>query len=123
VTGPNAELAWRVLDTARANDEHFFMGYWAESPDDRLVDLEDLTGPACGTTACLAGWTVAMAGYKVSSTAQVYDASGERVGDAVVMAADMLGITALQAKRLFHVSTPGVEWAVTQIFGPRPCDG
>jgi hypothetical protein len=120
MTQPNAELAYRVLDTARANGEHFDMGDWGDSPDGSPVNLDDLTQPNCGTTACLAGWTVALAGYSVNSHAAVFNADGEYVGDATRMAMDMLRIDADQAEDLFYASTEYVGLAVAEIFGPRP---
>jgi hypothetical protein len=119
---PNAELAYRVWDKARQHEAHFDMGDWGDSPDGRPVGLDDLTGPACGTTACLAGWTVVLAGYSVDHAARVYGADGQQVGDAVEMASEMLGINEFQAHELFYAGH-AVELALAGIFGPRPDGG
>lgn len=58
---PNAELAYQVLDLALANEKHFDMFTWVSGSS--KADLTALTAPTCGTTACLAGWAAAAAGY------------------------------------------------------------
>lgn len=117
---PNAELAYRVLDIARAHGEHFNMGDWGDSPDGSPINLDDLTRPDCGTTACLAGWTVALAGYRIDSHATAYDVHGNVVGGVAEMAGDMLGLSEDEADDLFYESTEGVGRKVAELFGPRP---
>jgi len=118
---PNAELAYKVLDTATANHEHLNMGSWGWSVNGSPVRLDDLTGPDCGTVACLAGWTVAMAGYGVDSSGMVYDAKGDMVHVWVdALAAELLGITGDQRDRLFYAHEAEIHSRIAEIFGPRP---
>lgn len=121
MSAPNAELAYRVLDLALAHESHFDMSLWAERADWEPVTLDALTGSACGTTACLAGWTVAMAGYAVNYRADVFDSDGNPLGrKADSVAAEMFRITLAEAERLFYASNESVENRIAEIFGPRP---
>ena len=121
-TTPNAELAYRVLDLATANGDRFDMGGWGWGPD-ISVGLDELTddGAECGTSACLAGWTVALHSYRVGSDASVYDAHGNRLGSkADAVAAELLGLTEDEADRLFYAPNDSIDSRVAEIFGPRP---
>lgn len=121
---PNAALAYQVLDLARASGDSFEMSSWAWSLDGEPVGLDDLTKHDCGTTACLAGWTAAVMGYKVDSAARVFDSDGNEVSqEADLFAAGILGIDADQAGRLFYSSDSQVGRLVAEIFGPRPDGG
>jgi hypothetical protein len=116
---PNAARAYRVLDRARAAGT-LNMGGWAQRNGFRAtVDLDELTSE-CGSTACLAGWTVADAGYAVDSEGGVFSADGARVGEVWAMAAQLLAISDEDAARLFYSTSAGVDRAVAEIFGPRP---
>lgn len=118
MTTPNAELAYRVLDLALAHPDHFDMNTWAQGDDDEPVTLETLTGPPCGTTACLAGWTAAHAGWQVDSDGYAYN--GDQREWAELIAADLLGLDEYQASDLFHASNSRVPTLFAEIFGPRP---
>jgi hypothetical protein len=121
VTAPNAELAYKVLDAALAHEGHFDMAAWGDTATGRPASIADLTSPNCGTVACLAGWTVAMAGHSVDSGADLYDASGNSLGrKADDLAAELLGITEQEAGDLFYSSNDDVEDRIAEIFGPRP---
>jgi hypothetical protein len=115
---PNAALAYKVLDAARAVDR-LEMADWTNSGI-RAIGIEDLTGEVCGTTACLAGWTVALAGLKVNSEGHVFDGSGIAIGEVEYIAAGMLGITYLTAEDLFYCDNEGLDERLAEIFGPRP---
>jgi hypothetical protein len=124
-TKPNAELAYRVLDLTRQHAEHLNMGEWAEGvmkPDGiAKVTLTDLTGPACCTTACFAGWTVALAGHAVSEGGGAWTESGEYLGLAECVAREMLGLTHERAALLFMATDDEyLATRVAEIFGPRP---
>lgn len=119
MSAPNAELAYRVLDTARAVDR-LDMDEWSNSGD-KPIGLAELTAvETCGTTACLAGWTAAMHGLKVDTAGRVYDASGTDVGHVEYVAADLLGISSGQAHDLFYVENEDLDEAFVEVFGPRP---
>ncbi len=122
VTTPNTELAYRALDTARAHDA-LDMDVWAVSKT-RLVSLADLTTDReCGTTACLAGWVAALAGYQVHVSGDVFDSAGRCVGHIEHVATELLGISIEQGDNLFYVDDDQIEDAVAEIFGPRPAGG
>lgn len=118
MTGPNAELAYRVLDTALAV-KRLDMGNWSSSGD-KPVGLDELTAETCGTTACMAGWTVALSGMKVNTAGRVYDLSGNEVGYVKDLATNLLGLTIDEADDLFYSEDCQVEEIVAEIFGPRP---
>lgn len=126
---PNAELAYRTLELIRANPEHFNMTEWSDSRLDK-VGLKDLTAPPsrdaddadlCGTTACFAGWAIALSGYMVTSCA-VLTADGKVVvsRDVQDFAATLLGIEYTESEYLFYVENEEIDEAVEAVFGPRP---
>ena len=120
-TRPDAELAYRGLDAAKAHKTHFNMDDWAQSPNGSPIGLEDLTGPECGTTACFAGWIVVLAGYRLNGDGVVFDTQGKPVGrNAESLAIELLGIDFDQAGDLFFVDNDEIDDAVAAIFGPRP---
>lgn len=119
MTEPNAELAYKTLDLINANPAHFDMERWVDAHFP--VGLSDLTAEACGTTACFAGWAVALSGYKVDGIGDVYNAEGFRVNyDIQGFAADLLGIETEEAEDLFYVANDEIAAAVEEYFGPRP---
>lgn len=120
---PNAELAWRALDAAKANPDHFDMNLWAATPDQSgSVGLDDLQGSQCGTTACLAGWVVAVSGYRATRGGVVLNGDGtEWHYDLQSFAATLLGITFSESEELFFAENETVEHVTARIFGPRPC--
>lgn len=130
VPGADGARAWKALDTARARNK-LDMSSWFFDYDgtnlDELMTPEHLAGN-CGTTACLAGWTVAQAGYSMMYSdpfadyeAQVYDKAGERIGSVPAVAADLLRIPRPVADALFmRVGKGDLDVALTQVFGPRP---
>jgi hypothetical protein len=117
---PNVELAYRVIDTARAA-QTLKMGFWAmKAVGHGPVTLADLTAPSCGTTACLAGWTEALAGNSVDISGNVYDAEGKYLGQVQDLAAERLGISYDESEDLFFVENEELDDKVAEIFGPRP---
>lgn len=121
MTTPNAELAYRALDTARAHDQldmHSWVNNWLGAVD--AVGLAELTADAtCGTTACFAGWVTALAGYKVTVGGRVFD-DVDDIGHVQNVAANLLGITMEQSEDLFFVGDADIDAKVVEIFGPRP---
>ncbi len=114
---PNADLAYRVLDLAMAHPAHLNMRGWASG----LVGLPELTSESeCGTTACYAGWIVAVAGYKVDRDGCVVDTDGYYINPVGFLAMDLLGIDAFTAEDLFFVDEVDLPRVVERIFGPRP---
>lgn len=117
---PDAVRAYRVLDMTQRYAEAFNMGEWANRlPGNHTpVSLPDLTAEhPCGTSACFAGWTVALEGYEISPL-NGRITSGDRAGEnAEDVAADLLGINPLD---LFFVSEEDVPATVRELFGPRP---
>lgn len=120
----NADLAYRALDTALANPLHLEMRSWFEPADDRqqVVTIDDLIRPGCGTTACFAGWAIALAGYGLTQADKVVSlADGAVVGDDIAdFAADLLGVDMSEAHTLFFNREALLPKAVAKVFGPRP---
>lgn len=117
---PNAELAYRVIDTARAA-QTLEMDFWAMKVGGHgPVTLADLTAPSCGTTACLAGWTEALAGNSVDISGNVYDADGKYLGQVQDLAAERLGISFDESEDLFFGEEEDLDDKIAAIFGPRP---
>ncbi len=126
-TKPNAELAYRVLDQIDAHPTHFDMSSWVrfgERPSDRpdgIVTLDDLTNPACGTTACFAGWAVALSGYAMDDSGiAVHPDPPTDEMHAEELAAQLLGLTGEEADDLFNVADDYIHAEVRDIFGARP---
>lgn len=123
---PNAELAYRTLDAIDAHRAHFNMNSWADggSIDDRPIGLDELTdnnSHRCKTTACFAGWAVALSGYQLGPHADVIDTSGDRVHhDIGDFAANLLGLDNETGGYLFYVEDDEINGAVERVFGPRP---
>jgi hypothetical protein len=118
-TKPNAELAYRVLDHIDANPEQWDQQVWIERRDD------------CGTAACLAGWTVLLAGDKPDFVLEESEACEVVIGDHDTMqikerAAQLLGIPfdldAFYGNPLFnpYYTRKDLGRLVEEIFGPRP---
>lgn len=122
MTEINTAFAYQALDAALAHPSGFAMDTWAitDDPNKELITLADLMGPDCGTTACLAGWIVALAGYRMHEDGDVVDEGGTYLGHAYLMASDLLGITYEQGAELFCAGADKIEAAVQQMFGPRP---
>ncbi len=118
---PNTELAYEALDLAMRHGAAFEMNAWAESLDGGIVALGDLTAQ-CGTTACLAGWVVAIKGYALDGAANLFTADGNKVEGkrADQLAAELLNIDSDTADDLFNSGNRSVAGKVAEIFGPRP---
>lgn len=117
MTGPNTALAYEILDLALAHPKSFYMGTWARGA--YRITFKDLTGPPCGTTACLAGWTVAHRGYQLDPSGAVY-LDGTYVGDAAAIARQLLGISVEASDDLFFCPDQELQAEIARIFGPRP---
>lgn len=128
---PNAELAWRVLDHIDVDPESWNQGTWYRQTD-------------CGTSACFAGWAVALAGHRIDvdsepdpDGAQYYAAiDGDRniticgaamldlglVGIQVPCRCGDCGTTVGAADLLFDAvnDREALGALVAEIFGPRP---
>lgn len=122
MTAPNAELAYRVLDAINAHPAHFDMDNWVRvAPSAELVGLEQLTSPECGTTACFAGWAVALSGYQMTRNREVILANRLVSQGIAKFAADLLGLNDDQAADLFYADNEDFSGElVAEIFGPRP---
>ncbi len=118
---PNTELAYEALDLAMRHDAAFDMNAWADSLDGKPVAIGDLTAQ-CGTTACLAGWVVAITGYALDGAANLFTADGNKVDGkrAYQLAAELLNIDSDTADDLFTTGNLRVAGKVAEIFGPRP---
>lgn len=120
----NGELAWRALDTARGKGK-LYMGSWFQYDSrDELTPEMLLDENVCGTTACHAGWVVALSGYTMRDTpdgTMAITANGSPAGSVMTMARALLGINEGQAFDLFLDSgSDTIEETIAEIFGPRP---
>lgn len=121
-------LAYEVWDAIQKNRHHFDMAYWAKKSvddlwSDNVISLADLLGDReCGTTACLAGWTATMAGYRVAEGGAVMSAEGGMVinPDVADFAAGLLGLAKREADYLFLCADEEIEERFVEVFGPRP---
>lgn len=96
----NKELLLRVRDEILAHPEHFDMAWWAYHPKvDGIETFEELDGEiasdlqahACGTSACIAGWTVLLSETGLESNEDYLE----------VAAIEALGIDSRSANILF----------------------
>jgi hypothetical protein len=118
---PNAELAWRTYDAINANPAHFDMDNWVQARSVATIDLEQLTGPGCGTTACFAGWALALSGYQLTPNREVILANRMIPKSIPELAADLLRIGEYEAGDLFYVDNEEFNAElIEQVFGPRP---
>lgn len=87
-----------VLDKIRANPETFNMAYWAYMSD-------------CGTTYCLAGHAALLAGWEPAF--EYFDADmctkDNQRSFIFTVAAEHLGLTALEAARIFFKAVKTVD--------------
>lgn len=122
----DAAFAWAVYDLAVKNPDRLNMYSWAIASTAGLVDLDRLTtdesGPGCGTTACYAGWAVALRGFSIRvADGQVCQRDGIATGvHTEEAAAAILGLSPAEAYHLFHTSENELEGVITSLFGPRP---
>lgn len=120
---PNAALAYQVLDLINKHRDHFSMDTWVSAADGAGVGLDELTSEAhCGTTACFAGWTVALAGASIGAgSCVVFDSAGNAIeGTVGSHAAKLLDIEEPDRGDLFLCENDEIEHYVEKIFGPRP---
>lgn len=114
MTGPNAELAYRVLDHIDADPETWNQEWW-------------FTVTECGTAACFAGWACTLSGDRPDIGKRglyfstVFTAHG-LYADVAARACDLLGITAEDADDLFDPrnTREDLDRLVEKFFGPRP---
>lgn len=119
----DAKRAYYVLDMIRAHPHAVNMRWWVAKSDWPTLDkvtLADLTQqePGCGTTACFAGWTVLLDGYKVVDNDQAV--RGNTYRDVYDLAADLLGIGPADTDLLFYCHEDDLARIVEQAFGPDP---
>ncbi len=121
---PNAELAYKVLDLTAAHPDRLNMSNWATDPTGRNspVVLATLTAAnTCGTTACFAGWAVAVSGYGASTAGDVYRDGHIVSEDIQAFAAGLLRISEWDAENnLFFADEDDLPDRVFELFGPRP---
>jgi hypothetical protein len=119
---PNAARAYRALDAGRAHDA-LDMDAWVKfSEGERLlIGLPELTsGRTCGTTACLAGWVAAQAGYQVGPRGWLFQ-DGRRTDEHVVdVAGRLLELTEDQRIDLFYADNHHIDEVMEELLGPRP---
>lgn len=117
VPTPNAELAYKVLDAVNAHRKSFDMSDWWDGPAER-VTLNDLLDEKCGTTACFAGWAIALSGYDLGGGVHL---DGEHVSYSYGKFAEkLLGLDEDEAGELFFGDGSDIDEVVAEIFGPRP---
>jgi len=110
---PNAELAWRIYDLTQKYPHHLNMARWS------CVPIQGREG--AGTTACMADWVAAEAGYQVDFMGFVRTLDGRLVHTGVeIWAAQRLGITNKQQAMLFWCESAELGEVIEEIFGPRP---
>ncbi|QJY46695.1 hypothetical protein [Pseudonocardia broussonetiae] len=91
--GVNEDLLRRVLDHITTHPDQHSQDWWARRTD-------------CGTVACIAGHTVLLTGHTIDfETPDEYGNHGTKLIDrrrVEDVAAELLGLNAEQAWRLFH---------------------
>lgn len=131
---PNAKLAYAALDAARANPTSFDMSAWVADRDhakhggiheydsDKLVTIDTLQQPECGTTVCFAGWACAVNGdvLQVRGILAIPTRGGEPSADIERRATALLDLTLEEAEDLFYCAEDEIGSKVEEIFGPRP---
>lgn len=123
---PNSELAWAIYDLATLNHEAFVMSTWAHRPQWQStwnphaypVTIDDLVKHTCGTTACLAGWTAAVAGDRLVGSQAIAEDGSNRTIQA--RAKELLDIDAKGTTELFLCTKEDLYDRMVDIFGPRP---
>lgn len=89
----NVKLLRKVIKHISGESRRLEMAVFGEK-----VDPSEPDSPPCGTTACIAGWSMILSGkYKLTEKGFPYDDSA---------ATELLGIDGYQANRLFYVG----EW-------------
>lgn len=131
MSSKNVELARKVRELTRRFPAVFYMGEWlsvgAGEQHDYRTAAEILANPACGTTACFAGWTCLLSGYTMDLAGFVYR-DGERVlcmrpglsaipMHAETVARELLGINDWEASRLFYATALHLDSRLAEIFG------
>jgi len=125
---PNAARAWEVYDLAMRHRAALNMKTYVRVSNELLsadvdnalrVTLNTLTSE-CGTTACLAGWTVTHEGYRMDRYGAVYGPDGAYLGVVFRVATNLLGLTDETAIGLFNVADEYLEQQMFDTFGPRP---
>lgn len=119
-TDEQTRRAYRVLDFIEAHPKKHDQTMWVNvTGRDVLPEAVD----DCGTTGCVAGWTVLLEGLTIYHYDRVHNSS-EWAGLGLVprVAADLLGLDDEEMHDLFYdaADLPEVRKAVTEIFGPRP---
>jgi hypothetical protein len=98
-----APLIDRVVDVIEHNPEASLQSSWAERATDNTNMRVSADNFPCGTTACFAGWTVLLAGYKIEflegSTTADYTSDGRSISD---LARSLLRLDYMQTERLFY---------------------
>lgn len=95
----NAELFFAVADAIEREPHRYDQGDWF----DHWEPLSEMPPPACGTTACIAGWAIACGRHSGS-----LKAAATEWNEAVDQdypedeAAELLGLAPHDADRLFH---------------------
>jgi hypothetical protein len=132
----NVNLARKVRAYTRKNARVLDMGDWFfigrsdhENGDTRsLEEIERAyeRDDVCGTTACFAGWTVLLAGYRLDEDGFVYNADGTPIRNndghtpkhASTLARDLLGIDYSDGEFLFYCNASMLDGRLADVFGP-----
>lgn len=96
----------------------FNMNYWSFHDSKYLVEGQE---PSCGTQCCIAGWAVLGAGHRMREDGSTYDKANNFLGAAKHVAADLLGLDAMEETRLFMPSQwPGADRGAFTVFPNTP---
>lgn len=129
-TDEQIRRAYEVLDYIEAHPDKHDQSYWVNRMDG-LVTPELALGD-CGTTACVAGWTVLLAGRSIvrydriveDAPVEYFSATEiERDLNSVPnMAVVLLGLDEDEEWEMFWecIDLADVRKAIAEIFGPRP---
>jgi hypothetical protein len=105
----NEEEIRRVVKLIEAEPQRWQQACWFDPATANRVAVNDEWGfiyqGTCGTRACVAGHTVLMAGYQITTDSVVLDQDGQAIGMVDEVAAKILGLDGEQADLIFASAT------------------
>lgn len=120
------DLLKRVLDQVEREPESLYMGTFETLNNYERFDWrnDDELVPGCGTTRCIAGWTVHFLSRPHESSYAARQRLAHELGIAGLASADVaqaaLGLTFIEAERVFYLMNEreAVAWLRHQVAQP-----